>query len=82
MIRYHVKCKMRAFAQNYPKSAIIAKPSSISSLIYDNLSPDISSYLYKIVAQSHLFTACTFLHRTSQPKDPDFQGKKVEAVKR
>ena len=34
------------------------------------------------IAQAHLFTACTFLHRTSQPKDPDFQGKKVEVVKR
>ena len=34
------------------------------------------------IAQAHLFTACTFLHRTSQPKDPDFQGKKVEVVER
>ena len=42
----------------------------------------LSRNLDETIAQAHLFTACTFLHRTSQPKDPDFQGKKVEAVKR
>jgi len=34
------------------------------------------------IAQGHLFTACTFLLRTSQPKDPDFRGKKVRVMKR
>ena len=32
---------------------------------------------YETIAQGHLFTACTLLFRTSQPKDSDFRGKKV-----
>ena len=38
--------------------------------------------LYETIAQGHLFTACTFLLRTSQPKDSDFRGKKVRVMKR
>ena len=32
------------------------------------------------IAQGHLFTACTFLLRTSQPKDSDFRGKGEEGM--
>jgi len=38
--------------------------------------------LYETIAQVHLFTACTFLLRTSQPKDSDFRGKKIRVMKR
>ena len=34
------------------------------------------------IAQGHLFIACTLLLRTSQPKAPDFRGKKVRVMKR
>ena len=30
------------------------------------------------IAQDHLFTACTFLLRTSQPKASDFRGRRYE----
>ena len=34
------------------------------------------------IAQGHIFTACTFLLRTSQPKASDFRGKRVRVMKR
>ena len=34
------------------------------------------------IAQGQLFTACTLLRQTSQPKDSDFRGKKVQAMKK
>ena len=37
---------------------------------------------YETIAQGDLFTACTFLLQTSQPKASDFQGKKVQIMKR
>ena len=34
------------------------------------------------ITQGHLFTACTSLLRTSQPKDFDFRREKVRVMKR
>ena len=38
--------------------------------------------LNETIAQGHLFTACTFLLQTSQPKDLDLRGKKARVMKR
>ena len=47
------------------------------------ISPIFTSRLHEeTIAQGHLFTACTLLIQTSQPKDSDFRGKKVQAMKK
>ena len=41
------------------------------------ISPIFTSRLHEeTITQGHLFTACTLLIQTSQPKDSDFRGKK------
>ena len=45
-------------------------------------SPTASPIHPETIAQGHLFTAYTFLLRTSQPKASDFRGKKVRVMKR
>ena len=47
------------------------------------ISPIFTSQLHEeTIAQGYFFTACTLLLQTSQPKDFDFRGKKVQAVKK
>ena len=38
--------------------------------------------LLETIARGHLFTACTFLLRTSQPKASDLRGKNVRVMKK